>query len=158
MIRTCSNCLNAYNCSALGKVCCYNLEFDAQFDESVCTIVHATDSCTRWSQRKEEQQKLNFHMAIQLDLFNEPIYPIKSMSTQPTTPARPIEDTKPTQSRHQADSTWTHQRHQADPSWTNQRHQPDPSTTPSRPILDKSTTPARPINDTKPTHQRHQAE
>lgn len=69
MEQNCKNCLNAYNCTASHDVRCVNLEFDQQFDDAVNVSVTECQSCGRWSLRRDDQSKLNFHQVIQLDLF-----------------------------------------------------------------------------------------
>ena len=69
MEHICANCLNAFNSPNEVQVYCANREFDAQFDATILTNVHRTESCGRWSQRKSTQPPLEFNRALQLELF-----------------------------------------------------------------------------------------
>lgn len=66
--RICKNCLNAYNIRTLGEVHCWNKDFDAQFDD-VPTQVHKNDTCGRFTERNDNQERLLFDQPIQLTLF-----------------------------------------------------------------------------------------
>lgn len=69
MAGTCRNCLNAYNQPHDGKVRCINKEWQQQFEPGIDTTVTADESCGTWQQRKSSQKRIQFHQAIQLELF-----------------------------------------------------------------------------------------
>lgn len=67
--QVCSNCLNAFQNDHSICVWCCNKEFDAQFTPGLDCTVKANESCGRWSKRRQDQPKLDFHKTMQLSLF-----------------------------------------------------------------------------------------
>lgn len=68
-IQTCENCLNAYQNGHSVSVWCVDKDFDAQFCPGLDRSVIAGETCGRWSRRRKDQPRLDFHRTMELSLF-----------------------------------------------------------------------------------------
>ena len=69
-IRTCSNCLNAYNSPHYSQPRCWNKEWLYEGNEKADCSVRPDETCGTWQRRADNQKPLVFAKAVQLSLFD----------------------------------------------------------------------------------------
>ena len=68
-IKSCSNCLNAYQSPHDRDVHCVNREWLKQSHPNTRTVVTSNETCGTWQQRNQTQKALMFTQPVQTELF-----------------------------------------------------------------------------------------